>query len=259
MVNPTHRPWSAGEILYTEQIDSTNEAAKRGGQAGAPQGTVYQADTQSAGKGRRGRSWYSGAENNLYFTILLRPSLSPEKASMLTIVMAYAVTQAIRQYTGLEAMIKWPNDIVVNGKKVCGILSEMKLSGTTVQYCVIGVGINVEQRHFANDIADKATSLVIEGAAAWNREELLQKILGYFWKEYLSFEKEESLKSIREQYDALLINLGRQVRVLDPKGEYEGIAKGITETGELLVALADGRIEKIYAGEVSVRGLYGYV
>ncbi len=259
MVNPTRVPWSAGEILYERCVDSTNEAAKRGGQAGTVQGTVYQTDRQSAGKGRRGRSWYSEDENNLYFTILLRPILSPEKTSMLTLVMAYAVTQVIRQYTGLDARIKWPNDIVVSNKKVCGILSEMKLSGTSVQYCVIGVGINVEQKQFAEDIVDKATSLALEGARDIDRDMLLQKILDYFWQEYLCFEKAEDLSRILESYNTLLINLDRQVRVLDPKGEFEGIARGITKTGELLVELSDGQVEKIYAGEVSVRGLYGYV
>lgn len=246
-------------IIHEAQTDSTNEAAKRGGDAGAVHGTVYWADAQTAGKGRRGRSWYSEAQDNLYFTVLLRPNLSPEKTSMLTLVMAYAVVQTIRQMTALEALIKWPNDIVVNGKKVCGILSEMKLAGTAVDYCVVGVGVNVGQKHFAEELQDRASSLSAEALQEFSAEELLQRILICFTQEYERFSEAQNLAPMQEQYNALLINMDRQVRVLDPKGEYEGIARGITRTGELLVEVSKGHCQKVFAGEVSVRGLYGYV
>ena len=286
MLNTNACHWAGKEILHMTQTDSTNEEAKRAGDKGAAHGTVFRADSQTAGKGRRGRSWYSKEQGNLYFTLLLRPQLSPEKASMLTLVMAYAVAQAIRQM-GLEALIKWPNDIVVHGKKVCGILSEMKLKGTAVDYCVVGVGVNVEQREFAEDIRDKATSLALElekrvGEAAEsgllvkagnalesgllasagivpNSKCLLEQILYFFEQEYEHFAKAQNLTPMQEQYNALLINKDKQVRVLDPKGAYEGIARGITRTGELLVETAEGHCRKVYAGEVSVRGLYGYV
>ncbi len=285
MLNIHTCQWAGREIIHESQMDSTNEEAKRAGDMGTAHGTVFWADSQTAGKGRRGRSWYSRDKENLYFTILLRPKLSPEKASMLTLVMAYAVAQAVRQETGLEALIKWPNDIVVHDKKVCGILSEMKLKGTAVDFCVVGVGVNVGQRAFAEDIQDKATSLVAEltektgGAPATDmstgtgsqtvgstsvsegleKQKLLQRILYCFEKEYERFEKVQNLAPMQEEYNRLLINLDRQVRVLDPKGEYEGIARGITRTGELLVETAEGHCRKVYAGEVSVRGLYGYV
>jgi len=272
MLNTNACHWAGKEILHMTQTDSTNEEAKRAGDKGAAHGTVFRADSQTAGKGRRGRSWYSKEQGNLYFTLLLRPQLSPEKASMLTLVMAYAVAQAIRQM-GLEALIKWPNDIVVHGKKVCGILSEMKLKGVEVDYCVIGVGVNVEQREFAEDIRDKATSLALElekrvGEAAGrlasagvvpNSKYLLEQILYFFEQEYEHFAQAQNLAPMQEQYNALLINMDKQVRVLDPKGAYEGIARGITRTGELLVETAEGHCRKVYAGEVSVRGLYGYV
>lgn len=256
-------------MIHEVQMDSTNEEAKRAGDKGEAHGTVFWADCQTAGKGRRGRSWYSEKQGNLYFTILLRPKLTPEKASMLTLVMAYAVALAVRRETGLEALIKWPNDIVVHEKKVCGILSEMKLKGTAVDYCVVGVGVNVGQKQFAQDIQDKATSLDAELSAKTGElgqasegispDHLLQQILYYFEQEYERFEKAQNLAPMQEAYNALLINLDKQVRVLDPKGEYEGIARGITRTGELLVETAKGQCQKVYAGEVSVRGLYGYV
>lgn len=259
MVNELEPSWAGKCLIYEEQTDSTNEAAKRAADAGAAHGTVFRTEKQTAGKGRRGRSWYSEDEGNLYFTILLRPQLTPEKASMLTLIMAYAVTKAIRESIGLEALIKWPNDIVVGNKKVCGILSEMKLEGFAVDYCVVGVGINVEQKHFAEDIQDKATSLMLEAGHSVDRNALLQKILFFFEAEYERFMEVGNLITIQEAYNALLINMDKQVRVLDPKGEYEGIARGITRTGELLVETADNYCKKVYAGEVSVRGLYGYV
>lgn len=265
-------------IIHETKTESTNEDAKLAGDAGAVHGTVFWADSQTAGKGRRGRSWYSEEQGNLYFTLLLRPQLTPEKAAMLTLVMAYAVAEAIRQTVGLEALIKWPNDIVIHGKKVCGILSEMKLKGTEVDYCVIGVGVNVSQQKFPEEIRDMATSLEKELSVVTRKEtmdagqmaclgtgakitcsSLLKSILAGFEQEYERFERAQNLAPLQEAYNQLLINLDRQVRVLDPKGEYEGIAKGITRTGELLVETSSGHCQKVYAGEVSVRGLYGYV
>lgn len=259
MVNGKAVSWAGRKIILEEQVDSTNEAAKRAGDAGAEHGTVFRALRQTAGKGRRGRSWYSEEEGNLYFTILLRPTFAAQKASMLTLVMAFAVAKAIHTCTGLQAEIKWPNDIVVHGKKVCGILSEMKLEKSEISYCVIGVGINVVQKCFAEDIKDKASSLCLEAKEGIDTEELLQNILMNFEEEYELFEKLGSLEFMTQKYNALLVNKDRQVKVLDPKGAYEGIARGITENGELLVELEDGSLHRVYAGEVSVRGLYGYV
>lgn len=247
------------EIFYREQTDSTNEWAKREGDAQASHGSIFWAGSQTAGKGRRGREWFSQDNSNLYFTILLRPDLEPGKISMLTLVMAYAVSLALKNVTGLDAFIKWPNDIVINGKKVCGILSEMKLRGTAAEYCVIGVGVNVGQSVFAEEIRDMAASLDTECGQKTDKKKLLEEILRIFFKEYEAFLAAGSLDFLKEAYDELLINKDKQVRVLDPKGEYEGIARGITATGELMVELYDGNLQQVYAGEVSVRGLYGYV
>lgn len=268
-------------IIYKECVDSTNEEAKRGGDRGALHGTVYCADRQTAGKGRRGRSWLSESEENLYFTILLRPKLPTEKVTMLTLVMAYAVALAVEKVTGLQAGIKWPNDIVVNDKKVCGILSEMKVEKQKPAYCVIGVGMNIGRTQFPEELREKATSLWTEmmnkkesGVSdaellakraksdkmpAPDKEILLQEILITFEEAYKTFSDAKSLHPILEVYNAHLVNKGRSVRVLEPGGEYEGVAMGVTATGELLVEKDDKTLQKVYAGEVSVRGLYGYV
>lgn len=252
-------------IVHKQCVDSTNEEAKRGGDMEASHGTVYLADEQTAGKGRRGRSWLSESRENLYFTVLLRPNLSPEKVTMLTLVMAYAVALATEKLTGLQAGIKWPNDIVVNNKKVCGILSEMKVEKQKCAYCVIGVGINIGQTRFPEELKGMATSLrtecmcMKEKTPEINKEILLQEILATFEEAYQAFLEAESLQPILETYNAHLVNKNRNVRVLEPSGAYEGMALGVTGTGELLVKKGNGTIQEVYAGEVSVRGLYGYV
>lgn len=250
--------WAGHTILHKECVDSTNEEAKRGGDAGDAHGTVYSAGRQSAGKGRRGRSWLSESEENLYFTILLRPDMEPEKISMLTLVMAHAVAEGIRTVAGAATRIKWPNDILIGNKKVCGILSEMKLEERTAAYCVIGVGINIGQTSFPEELQEKATSLYSEGFSVDARN-LLKGILRAFEKDYEAFVDTGDISPVLDEYNALLTGKGDMVRVLEPSGEYEGKSLGVNRLGELLVEKEDGTIQQVYAGEVSVRGLYGYV
>lgn len=253
--------WAGRIVYYYDKTGSTNTDAKRLAAEGASHGTIVVADDQENGRGRRGRSWQSAAGSNVYFTIILRPEFEPDKASMLTLIMAMSVAEAVRDYCGIEAAIKWPNDIVVNKKKVCGILTEMEtaLETNDIQYVVIGVGINTNQKEFPEDVRKIAGSLVNEGGKKVSRVGMIQKVMERFEENYESFVKVKDLSQMRQAYDALLVNKGRQVKVLDPKGEYTGIAEGINEKGELLVQKEDGRTEAVYAGEVSVRGLYSYV
>lgn len=251
--------WVAQVIRYFEETDSTNLQAKLAAVQGASHGMLFVADKQTAGRGRRGRGWESPAGSNLYFTLLLRPVFAPEIASQVTLVMGLAVTESIREYCGVDAGLKWPNDVVVNGKKVCGILTELGLDGSAINYLVAGVGINVGQQEFAPEIATTATSLAEVTGLEIDRKELLGRIMERFEALYEEFVQAQSLRGLRDRYDALLINNGREVRVLDPKGEYTGVARGITDAGELLVERTDGVVEAVYAGEVSVRGIYGYV
>lgn len=246
-------------IIYYERTGSTNEDAKRLAKEGAASGTVIVADSQDAGKGRRGRDWISPPGSNLYFSLLLKPDFSPDKASMLTLVMALSVEQALERMTGIRPGIKWPNDIVLSGKKICGILTEMTLDAGTIEAVVIGVGVNVSQAEFAAELKDLATSLFLEGVTVVDRMQLLNCILEYFDKNYEIYLQSLDLSGLKEAYEACLVNRGKEVRVLDPSGEYEGKALGINESGELLVETADGRVEQIFSGEVSVRGIYGYV
>ena len=246
------------QVFHLASVDSTNEEAKRQAEKGAVHGSVFRADLQTAGKGRRGREWVSESAGNLYFTVLLRPNLVPEKLSMLTLLMAYAVARGLEAETGLQPRIKWPNDLVLGNKKVCGILSEMKLEGRSAAYCVIGVGINIGQKVFAQELQDKATSLALEGVQA-DAGSLLTGVLRAFADLYDTFMECGDLAFIRDKYNEMLAGRNGLVRVLEPSGEYEGKSLGINSSGELLVEKEDGTVQQIYAGEVSVRGLYGYV
>lgn len=254
-----HTKWAGKNLEYHESLGSTNVRARLLAEEGAPEGTLVVADAQTAGRGRRGRSWTSPAGKNLYFTILLRPDFIPDKAPMLTLVMALAVQRAIAEISGCKTDIKWPNDIVLNGKKVTGILTEMSVQSDYIDNVVIGVGINVKPQEFAPELADKAASLEAELGQSISRALLLEKIMEHFERDYALFLKQLDLSLLMQDYNACLVNHGREVEVLEPTGAYKGTAEGINEKGELLVRLPDGRINEIYAGEVSVRGIYGYV
>lgn len=251
--------WAGGEVCYFQETDSTNTQAKALAEKGAPHGTIVAADCQLAGKGRRGRVWESPSGRDIYVTLLLRPQIAPVKAPMLTLVMAMAVAEAVREYTGLEAGIKWPNDIVVSGKKVCGILTEMSVEADYISYVVIGTGINVNQPSFPEELAERASSLYLETGRQWKRAPLLALVLEKFEQYYALFSASEDLSGIQEAYNRILVNAGREVRIMEPEGEYTAFARGINEKGELLVQKDGGQEEAVYAGEVSVRGIYGYV
>lgn len=257
-----HTVWAGRPLHFFETIGSTNVRAKTEAEEGAGHGTLIVADMQTAGRGRRGRDWSSPGGLNLYYSLLLRPEFSPDKASMLTLVMACAVVRGMKklpELSGADIGIKWPNDIVMNGRKICGILTEMSAERDYIQYVVIGCGINVGKQEFGEELAKKATSLEAELGQKISRSRLLSEILEAFEEIYGEFAAALSLEKLKDSYNEMLVNRNRQVCVLDPAGEYRGTAKGINDAGELLVELPDGRVREVFAGEVSVRGIYGYV
>lgn len=250
--------WAGCEIYYFDSIDSTNTKAKELAEEGHPSGTLVVADRQTAGKGRRGRSWESPTGIGIFMTLMLKPEINPNNASMLTLVAAMATTRAIRRVTGVPAMIKWPNDIVMNGKKVCGILTEMSAQFDYINHIVIGIGINVHNEDFSEEIAKTASSLYLESGQHIHRASLIEAFLEEFEDVYAEYLKTEDMEGLQKEYDAMLVNRGRQVRVLDPKEPFEGKAMGITKKGELIVDTWESR-KLVSSGEVSVRGIYGYV
>ena len=184
-------------IVHYEEIDSTNTEVRRLSLKGAEEGLVVTAKKQTAGKGRRGRSWESPADENLYFSILLRPKLAPEKAPMLTLLMAYSVAKAL-QKININIEIKWPNDLVLSKKKICGILTEMELAGNEISHVVIGVGINVNTKGFSKELKEKATSLYLESGKIQEMEELQKDIMETFWADYEQFVTDGDLSFLKE-------------------------------------------------------------
>ena len=247
------------KIRDYEQLDSTNTKISELALEGAEHGTVVVADCQTAGKGRRGRVWESTAGDNIYMSVLLRPSFETDKAPMLTLVMAYSVAQVLRKRGFEDVQIKWPNDLVISGKKLCGILTEMHLRGSEIDHVVVGVGVNVNTSAFSEELVDKATSLFLECGKLMKKEQLIANILETFMEMYERFAKAGDLKFLQEDYNAILVNKNREVCILETGNEYMAYAIGINEKGELLVRLEDGTIKQVYAGEVSVRGVYGYI
>ena len=247
------------QIRYFSRIDSTNQYAKRIAEEGAPDGTLIIADEQTAGKGRSGRTWVTPPAEAIAFTLLLRPKLSPDRISMVTLVMGLAVTNAVNSLHGVSAGIKWPNDVVIKGRKLCGILTEMSAEVRQVNYIVIGVGINANLTSFPEEIREIATSLKLELGRDINRAELIARVMAEFERLYAEFEAQGDLGAVMQEYNELCLNAGSKVRVLDPNGEYTGTSRGINSMGELLVETEDGKMQEVYAGEVSVRGIYGYV
>lgn len=254
-----HTRFFGNHIYYYDEIDSTNNAIKKLAENDAPHGTLAIAEVQTAGKGRRGRSWSSPKGSGVWMSFLLRPEIEPQKASMITLIAALAARKAVHEVSGLKAVIKWPNDIVVNGKKICGMLTEMSAQLEWINYVVVGIGFNVNTDSFPEEISQVASSMKIEAGQAFVRSELVAAFGSAFEYYYEQFIAAGDLSMVMSEYNQHLANMDNAVRILEPNHEYTGISKGINEQGELLVTDEDGVEHVVRSGEVSVRGIYGYV
>ena len=252
-----HTKWAGKTVHFARETDSTNLWIKRLAKEGASEGTLALAEFQSAGRGRLGRSWEVPEGTSVMMSILLRPKFEPQYAPTLTLVMGMAVAKAVKSL-GFDVSIKWPNDVVVSHKKICGILTEMGVRDGKIDYAVIGVGINVNIKEFPEEMVDKATSLYLESGKEFDRSQIPGLVMEAFEKYYEKFAATCDLSGLKEEYESILANYIQPVRVL-AKEPYEGVARGITDGGELLVEKTDGTIVAVSAGEVSVRGLYSYV
>lgn len=242
-------------VFCYNSIDSTNEEAKRQALTGVPNGSLFVAEQQTGGKGRLGRSWASPTGTGLWFTVLLRPGILPLRVSVTTLLAGLAVARAIRTFSGCDAKIKWPNDIVIGSKKVCGILTEMTAEVDRIEFVVVGIGVNVNNTAFPEVIRDKATSLRLESGKPFRRVTLLQEILIQF--ETLLKQNAESDPAFWEEYKEACVSIGRPVKFTRRGVPVKGTAVDVSSQGELIVELPDGTRETITAGEVSVQGIYG--
>ncbi len=248
---------------YYESVDSTNDRIKERAHNNESQGLVISAGTQTAGKGRIGRKWESPTKDSVSTSLLLTPDdISLEAIPTITVVAAMAVRDALSRLYGLEGKIKWPNDIVLGGKKICGILTEMEMKNNKVWYVVVGIGVNVHNTQFPEEIAFKATSVDIElqkeSDRKGHRSEITKAIWESFQKYYNIFIKTQDMSGLKEEYERYLANLNERVRIEAQENSYEAIAKGIDDRGQLVIEV-DGQQQIISTGEVSVRGIYGYI
>lgn len=251
---------SFGRITeYHPVIGSTNIRAKQLAEEGALPGTLVVADCQNQGRGRRGRDWISPSGKNIFMSLILRPDVLPSSASMLTLVAALAVREGIEKETGLNVSIKWPNDIVSGGKKLCGILTEMSAELEGIHYVVVGMGINANMETFPEEIRETATSLLLETGENVRRSCLIAAVMAAFEQYYEEFISRGDLSGLITVYNNNMAHMGKEVRILEPGGDFKGLALGISEKGELLVKTGEGAVKPVISGEVSVRGMDGYV
>lgn len=248
-------------LKFFDQVDSTNLYAKRIAEGGFLDGTVIMADEQLNGRGRMGRNWVSPKGKGIWMTIMLKPKINPADASKVTLLAACAVCKAIEEVSGLNTRIKWPNDIVLNGKKLCGILTEMSAEIDEINYLIIGIGVNVniDMDDFPKELQDIATSIKIEKGQGVMRKELAAAIINSFERYYNGFIKTGSIRDYISEYKERSAVLGKEVRVTSSSLELQGTVVDISEEGQLLLELYDGSIKEIISGEVSVRGLTGYI
>lgn len=245
--------WLGTRICHYEKVDSTNRVARELAEAGAAEGTVVIAEVQENGKGRLGRYWVS-PRGGVWLSLVLCPPVAPVEAPCITLLSAVAVVKAVRQVTGLAAGIKWPNDVLVNGKKVCGILTEMKSELDAINYLIAGIGVNVNLTagDFPEELQHPATSLMLELGREVSRVNLVQELLRQFEELYGQL-MQEGFTRIRNQWKELSVTLNREVKVTFLKEAYRGQAVDIDADGALLVQSADGQLKRFCAGDVTLR------
>lgn len=241
----------AKRILHFFQTESTNDVAMRLGETNEPHGTVVIAERQTAGRGRAGHSWVSEKSAGIYVTILLRPPISPMQSPALTLVAGLAARDAIAEETGLSPDIRWPNDVMLNGKKVCGILTEMQAELDRIHFAAAGIGINVNQSKMPSELAGIATSLRIETERTHSRLELLLRLLRHLDRYYNQFITEGANPIVRRFCEVSSYGQGKRVRIANGNASFVGVTAGLESSGILRVQREDGRTESIISGTVS--------
>ena len=254
----TECPWR--DTLYWYPVtDSTNTQAKLLAKSGAPHGTVLVAGLQTGGRGRMGRTFQSPEGKGVYLSVILRPGCPPSDLMHLTCAAGVAMLEAVEKASGVRPQVKWINDLVVNGKKLGGILTEMSVDKGMVDYAIIGIGINCLQKDgdFPPEIAELATSLSLAANRSVPPEKLAAAMIASLWKmSCILFAEKRQLMSV---YKENCITLGKDIQVIRSDRILPGKAIDLDEDGGLLVVYADGSSETVSSGEVSIRGMYGYV
>lgn len=244
------------EVIYLESIDSTNDYAKQIVNS-VNEGAIIISEEQTKGRGRTGRKWYSAKGDGVYFSLILKPNLYPYEAPFITQIVAASIVKGFKNL-GIDSFIKWPNDIIINNKKVCGILTEMAAEIDEINYLVIGIGINVKTNYFSEDVENIATSIYREGYNI-NRIDILKSILEEFEKLYYFYIETKCKSEIMKICKEYSVIMGKEIYVI--KGEHKEKVKciDINEEGNLIVLDANLEKKELISGEVSIRGEKGYV
>jgi BirA family transcriptional regulator, biotin operon repressor / biotin---[acetyl-CoA-carboxylase] ligase len=241
-------------IYYEESVESTQKIAHRLSYEGYPEGTLVISEEQVAGRGRMTRSWYSPKYTGIWMSLILRPNLPPQKAPQFTLIAAVAISQAIEEISGIESEIKWPNDILIRGKKVTGILTELQADADKIHSIIIGMGINVNQSStdFAADIKPIATSIAIEAKKKIPRAQLVRRILEKL-EIYYDLYMEEGFRPIKLMWESRAVSIGKNIIARTINGTIEGKALGITDEGILQLEDAQGIIHHIYSADIEIK------
>lgn len=242
------------EIIVLESVGSTNDYIKANAQK-LMDGTVVTTREQTKGKGRLGRVWKNKKDDDISFSFILRPKLSPMEVSAITPLCGLAVAKGLNEYFDFDAKIKWPNDIIVGNKKICGMLTEMSCEFDRLEYLVVGIGVNVMSKDFPEEIAHKATSCVLQSNKEINKNQLLTIILKQI-EDILLGGNYRFNKENLEEYKAYCATLGRKVTFTRRGESVEGVATDINNDGELVVTLPDNTTEIVFSGEVTAQGIY---
>lgn len=242
-------------VYFYKETETTNDCIRALALEGGEEGILAVAEKQTAGRGRRGRAWESSVGSGIWMSLLLRPHIIPTEAPMLTLLGGLAVADAIEEETGLATDIKWPNDILINGKKAVGILTEMDCEMSQVNFVILGMGINVNTEVFPEELRDKATSIFLESGKICSRKRLVQTVMKKVEQYYDTFLQAGGFAPLLEEYRKRCITLGKEVCVMG-KETYTAKALDVTPEGELVVQRVDtGKKEVVFSGEVSIRGV----
>lgn len=239
-------------IVRFDSVASTNDVAREMAAEGSPEGTCVVAREQTAGRGRQGRTWASPPGEGLYVSVILRPTIRAAESPVLTLAAAVAVAETLKLDFEVTADIKWPNDVMASGRKICGILVESAIERDRLQYAVMGIGLNVAQREFPDEISAVATSLLIETGRSVTQDDVLNRLLERLRRWYEIAVTEPSTVLARWE-ELSSFARGCAVRVESSDWSIEGVTRGLASTGALRVELANGEIREVFSGEVSLR------
>jgi BirA family transcriptional regulator, biotin operon repressor / biotin---[acetyl-CoA-carboxylase] ligase len=254
-INPGLKTRSIGKVIkYVESVPSTQKIAHTLAQEGAEEGTTVIAEEQTEGRGRLLRSWYSPKGTGIWMSIILRPQLPPQRAPQFTLIAAVAVVQAIEEVCGLSPEIKWPNDILLNGRKVTGILTELQAEADKINSIIIGIGMNVNQSaaDFPEELKSIASSLALEKEEKISRVKLIQKVMEKL-ELYYNLYMEKGFTPLKLLWESYAISIGRQITARTITGSIHGKALGINDDGVLMIEDGEGTIHEVYSADIELR------